>query len=119
VRTLETRAVWAALTVAHRHLAELKGLCDALPNEGILLETLGIEEAEDSSEIENIHPFYDGNGRTGRILNLLMLQREGLLDLPVLISGPPKDGQPLPRPCRARQGHRSRPRRRVANNDPG
>jgi Fic family protein len=204
--TLETREVWAALTVAHRHLAELKGLCESLPNQAILLDTLGIQEAKDSSEIENIitthdelyasqedsggtpaakevrhyvsalrtgyeavrdsglirletvvavqaeleqnraglrklpgtvlkndatgaviyeppqdaaevealmgnlidfihaadgldpllrmaithhqfesiHPFYDGNGRTGRILNLLMLQRDGLLDLPVL-----------------------------------
>ncbi len=203
---LETREVWAALTEAHRHLAELKGLCEALPNRGILLDTLAIQEAKDSSEIENIitthdelyayqddtiataaakevrhyvsalrtgyeavresglirletvlavqaelernraglrklpgtvlkneatgqiiyeppqdaaevetlmgnlidfihaedgldpllrmaithhqfesiHPFYDGNGRIGRILNLLILQREGLLDLPVL-----------------------------------
>jgi len=203
---LDTREVWQALTVAHRHLAELKGLCESLPNQGILLDTLGIQEAKDSSEIENIitthdelfastegspmsgpakevrnyvaalrtgyeavrytglirletvlavqaeleqnrsglrklpgtvlkneatgrviyeppqdaaevqrlmgnlidfmhaedgldpllrmaithhqfesiHPFYDGNGRTGRILNLLMLQRDGLLDLPVL-----------------------------------
>ncbi len=204
--SLETREVWSALAVAHRHLAELKGLCESLPNQGILLDTLGIQEAKDSSEIENIitthdelfatqedsagspaakevrhyvsalrtgyeavrdsglirletvlavqeeleqnraglrklpgtvlkneatgaviyeppqdaaeveslmgnllnfihaedgldpllrmaiahhqfesiHPFYDGNGRTGRILNLLMLQRDGLLDLPVL-----------------------------------
>jgi Fic family protein len=203
---LETREIWAALTEAHRHLAELKGLCESLPNRSILLDTLGIQEAKDSSEIENlitthdqlfasqedsavtpaakevrhyvtalragyeavrdsglirletvlavqaelernraglrkvpgtvlknaatgkviyeppqdsaevealmanlmdfihtddgldpllrmaiahhqfesIHPFYDGNGRTGRILNLLMLQRDGLLDLPVL-----------------------------------
>lgn len=203
---LETREVWSALTEAHRRLAELKGLCESLPNQGILLDTLGIQEAKDSSEIENIitthdelyafqddsggtaaakevrhyvtslrtgyeavrdsglirletllavqaeleqsraglrklpgtvlkneatgqtiyeppqeadevealmanlidfihaddgldpllrmaithhqfesiHPFYDGNGRTGRILNLLMLQRDGLLDLPVL-----------------------------------
>jgi Fic family protein len=35
-------------------------------------------------QFESIHPFYDGNGRAGRILNLLILQREGLMDLPVL-----------------------------------
>ncbi len=208
--SLEVKAVWQAIAEAHRHLAELKGLCESLPNSAILLDTLSIQEAKDSSEIENIitthdelfayeqsssssaaakevqnyiaalrvgyqdvldtglirlntilrvqeaveqnnagfrkvpgtmlknqttgavvyeppqdavlieklmgelvefihagngqkddldpilrmaiahhqfesiHPFYDGNGRTGRILNLLMLQREGLLDLPVL-----------------------------------
>lgn len=204
--SLEVKAVWQGLAEAHRQLAELKGLCEALPNSAILLDTLSIQEAKDSSEIENIitthdelyaydprgaasaaakevqnyiaalrvgsadvaasglirlstilrvqaavemnnagfrrlpgtvlknettgvtvyeppqdavlieklmsalvnfihaddgldpllrmaiahhqfesiHPFYDGNGRTGRILNLLMLQREGLLDLPVL-----------------------------------
>ncbi len=204
--SLEVKAVWQGLAGAHRHLAELKGLCEALPNSAILLDTLSIQEAKDSSEIENIitthdelyaydprgaasaaakevqnyiaalrvgsadvaasglirlstilrvqaavemnnagfrrlpgtvlknettgvtvyeppqdavlveklmsvlvdfihadddldpllrmaiahhqfesiHPFYDGNGRTGRILNLLMLQRDGLLDLPVL-----------------------------------
>ncbi len=204
--SLEVKTVWQALAEAHRYLAELKGLCEALPNRAILLDTLSIQEAKDSSEIENIitthdelyaydksgpsspaakevqnyiaalrvgseevaqsglirlntilrvqeqveqnnagfrklpgtvlknqtsgevvyeppqdpavieklmtdlvalihaddsldpllrmavahhqfesiHPFYDGNGRTGRILNLLVLQREGLLDLPVL-----------------------------------
>jgi Fic family protein len=204
--SLDTREIWVALTEAHRQVAELKGLCESLPNREILLDTLSIQEAKDSSEIENIitthddlfssgedfaaspaarevrhyvsalrvgfsavrneglirletilsvqaeleqnraglrklpgtvlknaatgqviyeppqdgtvvaalmenligfihaddgldpllrmaiahhqfesiHPFYDGNGRTGRILNLLILQREGLLDLPVL-----------------------------------
>ena len=208
--SLEVKAVWQSLAEAHRHLAELKGLCESLPNRAILLDTLAIQEAKDSSEIENIitthdelyaydqsgpatpaakevqnyisalkvgftdvvnsglirmstilrvqeeveqnnagfrkvpgtvlknqttgavvyeppqdavlieklieklmtalvefihadsdhdpllrmaiahhqfesiHPFYDGNGRTGRILNLLMLQREGLMELPVL-----------------------------------
>jgi len=203
---LEVKAVWQNLAEAHRYLAELKGLCESLPNRAILLDTLSIQEAKDSSEIENIitthdelyayepnnlsspaakevqnyiaalrvgfsdvqesglirlntilrvqeaveqnnaglrklpgtilknqstgatvyeppqnalvveklmadlvgfihaddeldpllrmaiahhqfesiHPFYDGNGRTGRILNLLIMQREGLLDLPVL-----------------------------------
>ena len=204
--SLEVKAIWQLLAEAHRHLAELKGLCESLPNRAILLDTLAIQEAKDSSEIENIitthdelyaydqssvsspaakevqnyvtalrvgyqdvldsglirlatilrvqaqveqnnagfrrvpgtvlknqttgavvyeppqdavlieklmrdlvdfihadddldpllrmaiahhqfesiHPFYDGNGRTGRILNLLMMQRDGLLELPVL-----------------------------------
>ena len=204
----DTPEVWRSLTKAHRYLAELKGLCESLPNPSLLIDTLSIQEAKDSSEIENIitthdelygaaeadsalispaakevkhnaaalrvgfdevekdrlirlstvlavqgeieqnraglrqvpgtvlrneatgetiyeppqsavevaslmdnliefihadddldplvrtaiahhqfesiHPFYDGNGRTGRIFILLMLQREGLLDLPVL-----------------------------------
>lgn len=35
-------------------------------------------------QFEKIHPFYDGNGRTGRIINLLYLVQHGLLDLPIL-----------------------------------
>ncbi len=35
-------------------------------------------------QIESIHPFYDGNGRTGRIVNVLYLVKEHLLDIPVL-----------------------------------
>ncbi len=207
--SLDVKELWQSLAQAHRHLAELKGLCEALPNGSLLLDTLALQEAKDSSEIENIitthddlytaeqsgaaagaakevqnyvralrvgtqdvqtsglirlatilrvqeqveqnnaglrtlpgtvlknqstgavvyeppqdalvvqalmaewvdfihsgedqdgldtllrmaiahhqfesiHPFYDGNGRTGRILNLLMLQRDGLLDVPIL-----------------------------------
>jgi len=35
-------------------------------------------------QFESIHPFYDGNGRTGRILNVLYLIKEHLIDSPVL-----------------------------------
>ena len=35
-------------------------------------------------QFESIHPFYDGNGRTGRIINILHLILNGLLDVPVL-----------------------------------
>ena len=35
-------------------------------------------------QFESIHPFYDGNGRTGRIINVLYLVKQHLLDTPVL-----------------------------------
>ncbi|NLE04354.1 MAG: Fic family protein [Crenarchaeota archaeon] len=35
-------------------------------------------------QFEAIHPFYDGNGRTGRIVNILYLTLKGLLDSPIL-----------------------------------
>jgi Fic family protein len=35
-------------------------------------------------QFESIHPFYDGNGRTGRIINILFLVKQNLLGLPVL-----------------------------------
>ncbi len=203
---LESTSVLRALVAAHRSLAELKGVAKTIPNEGLLVSTLSLQEAQSSSEVENIittqdalyryqlqpesvdpaskevaryadglqvgyravretglltlntilriqavlegndagfrrtpgtvlrnegtgevvyqppspervpelmaelehylhaegpddplvrmavahhqfetiHPFYDGNGRTGRIINILFLVREGLLDSPIL-----------------------------------
>ena len=43
-----------------------------------------IQLAVQHFQFESIHPFYDGNGRTGRILNVLFLIMKGLLDKPVL-----------------------------------
>jgi Fic family protein len=51
---LETPAILKALARAHRHLAELKGRATAIPNQGILIDTLALQEAKASSEIENI-----------------------------------------------------------------
>lgn len=51
---IETPAVLKALISAHRHLAELKGVARTIPNEGILISTLALQEAQSSSEIENI-----------------------------------------------------------------
>ncbi len=54
IRLLETIPVLKKLTSAHRYLAELKGLALSIPNETILINTLGLQEAKDSSAIENI-----------------------------------------------------------------
>lgn len=35
-------------------------------------------------QFESIHPFYDGNGRTGRIINILYLVKHDLLTMPIL-----------------------------------
>jgi Fic family protein len=51
---LETIEVFKALAAANRSLAELKGRAAAIPNQGILIDTLALQEAKASSEIENI-----------------------------------------------------------------
>lgn len=51
---LETRTVLKALVSANRNLAELKGRAATIPNPGILIDTLALQEAMASSEIENI-----------------------------------------------------------------
>jgi Fic family protein len=51
---LESPGVLRALAKAHRHLAELKGHAAGMPNQGILIDTLTLQEAKASSEIENI-----------------------------------------------------------------
>ncbi|PCJ54399.1 MAG: addiction module protein [Planctomycetota bacterium] len=53
-RELETNSVLRELVRAHRALAELKGVALTLPNEGLLISTLTLQEAQSSSEIENI-----------------------------------------------------------------
>jgi Fic family protein len=56
---LETKKVLKALPSAHASLAELKGIATTIPNQIILLNTLGLQEAKDSSAIENIITTHD------------------------------------------------------------
>jgi len=58
-RDVETRAVLKSLPSAHAALAELKGIASAMPNQSILINTLGLQEAKDSSAIENIITTHD------------------------------------------------------------
>lgn len=55
----ETPAVLKRLAAASRQLAELKGIVASIPNQQILVTSLGIQEAKDSSEIENIFTTHD------------------------------------------------------------
>ncbi len=58
-KDIETKIVLKKLSSAHRALAELKGIVSSIPNESILINTLGLQEAKDSSAIENIITTYD------------------------------------------------------------
>ncbi|MEX0638919.1 MAG: Fic family protein [Balneolaceae bacterium] len=93
---LETPGILKAAIAANRSLAELKGKAEGRELIGDLLENLAIyAQTEDGPDplikmavihyqFEAIHPFEDGNGRTGRILNILYLIRQQLLHQPVL-----------------------------------
>ena len=56
---LETKPILKKLAKAHSALAELKGVTAIIPNENILVNTLSLQEAKDSSAIENIITTHD------------------------------------------------------------
>lgn len=56
---VETKAVLKRVAAAHRRLAELKGVARTIPNERILIDRLTLQEAKDSSAIENIITTHD------------------------------------------------------------
>lgn len=56
---VETKTVLKSLPSAHAALAELKGIASTIPNQNILINTLGLQEAKDSSAIENIITTHD------------------------------------------------------------
>ena len=65
---LESKIVLKQLNKSHRRLAELKGIARTIPNERILISTLTLQEAKDSSEVENIVTTQDDLYKAG--LNL-------------------------------------------------
>lgn len=68
-----------------------KDIRDALANLEVFINDNSLDDLDPlikmaviHHQFETIHPFYDGNGRTGRIINILYLVLNGLLDLPIL-----------------------------------
>ena len=51
---LETKPIMRKLAVTRAALAEMKGIGEIIPNQSMLINTLTMREAKDSSEIENI-----------------------------------------------------------------
>jgi Fic family protein len=69
----------------HEQIQELLDNLEAFINDTIEYEVDPlVKMAIIHYQFESIHPYYDGNGRTGRILNLLYLIKEDLLSIPVL-----------------------------------
>jgi Fic family protein len=62
---LETKAVLKALPSARAALAELKVVASTIPNQAILIHSLGLQEAKDSSAIENILTTHDELFKSG------------------------------------------------------
>ena len=70
---------------SHDEIAELMSNLDKFINDSSIsnLDPL-IKMALIHFQFESIHPFYDGNGRTGRVINILYLVKEDLLSIPIL-----------------------------------
>ena len=58
-KDIETKEILRSTIKAHKTLAELKGIANSLPNQKIVINTLVLQEAKDSSEIENIITTHD------------------------------------------------------------
>jgi len=69
----------------HDKIIELMSNLETFINDGELTDLDPVVKmAIIHHQFESIHPFYDGNGRTGRIINILYLVKENLLKLPIL-----------------------------------
>ena len=70
---LETVKVLKQLSKANRKLAELKGIARTIPNENILISTLALQEAKDSSAVENIVTTQDDLYKAGLSDKMIIL----------------------------------------------
>jgi len=85
---LKNQETGQTVYVPPQHLDDIQRLMDNL-EQFINDESLSsldplIKMAVIHHQFESIHPFYDGNGRTGRIINILYLVQKSLLTIPVL-----------------------------------
>ena len=53
-KEIESKSILKKATFSHRYLAELKGIANTIPNQTILINSLILQEARSSSEIENV-----------------------------------------------------------------
>lgn len=94
----ETKAVLRQLNKANKRLAELKGVALTIPNENILLSSLVLQEALDSSAVENIVTTSDDlyradlnfkggivNAATKEVLNYRQAMQRGFVWLDTII----------------------------------
>ena len=54
-----TPNIWKKIVSANKKIAELKGIAQTIPNQGILINTLALQESKDSSEVENVVTTHD------------------------------------------------------------
>ncbi len=83
LRNRRTREVVYTPPVGQRLLQEMLNNWASFMSETTSVDPL-VRMAVQHYQFEAIHPFSDGNGRTGRILNILFLVEQGLLDSPIL-----------------------------------
>src|ERR1700677_4971436 len=69
---LETKPILKKLAKAHQALAELKGVTGIIPNQTILIDTLSLQEAKDSSAIENIITTHDDLYRSDSLAKIFV-----------------------------------------------
>ncbi len=76
---LETKAILKQVNKSNQKLAELKGVARTIPNENILISSLTLQEAKDSSAVENIVTTQDDLYKAGledKITNIKRLINE-------------------------------------------